>query len=145
MLRDGDLVELHFTGTLDDGTVFDTSSGRSARFFVIGRGQLLAAFEAAIRPLSAGERTAFRLEPHEAYGPHDPELVYEVGVPERGEAPQAGDEVEVTGGVPARVLAVDGDRATVDANHPLAGKTLNFDVEIVSVRPTAFPPAPSSI
>jgi len=135
MLRDGDLVELHFAGTLDDGTVFDTSEGRSARFFVIGRGQLLAAFEAAIRPLSAGERTSFRLEPYEAYGSHDPGLVYDVRVPEGIERPQAGDEVEVSGGVPARVLSVAGDRASVDANHPLAGKALNFEVEIVSVRP----------
>ena len=135
MLRDGDLVQLHFTGTLDDGTIFDSSLGRSARFFVVGRGQLLAAFESAIRPLSAGERTSFRLEPQEAYGPHDTDLVYEVRLADDAEPPRAGEEVEVTGGVPARVLRVDGDHATVDANHPLAGRALNFDVEILSVRP----------
>ena len=135
MLRDGDLVELHFTGTLDDGANLDTSEGRSARFFVIGRGQLLAAFEAAIRPLSAGERASFRLEASEAYGPHDPTLVYRVRLPPGLEAPQAGDTVEVSGGVPARVLDVDGGGAVVDANHSLAGKAINFEVQIVSVRP----------
>lgn len=135
MLRDGDLVELHFTGTLDDGAVFDTSAGRRARFFVIGRGQLLPAFEAAIRPLSTGERTSFRLEPSEAYGPHDPTLVYRVGLPDGLDPPLPGETVEVSGGVPARVLEVDGNGAVIDANHPLAGKALNFQVEIVSVGP----------
>lgn len=136
MLRDGDLVELHFTGTLDDGTVFDTSAGRRARVYVIGRGQLLPAFEAAICPLSAGERTSFRLEPSDAYGPHDPTLVYRVGLTDDTEAPLPGETVEVSGGVPARVLEVEGSGAIVDANHPLAGKALNFEVEIVSVRPS---------
>ena len=136
MLRDGDLVELHFTGTLDDGAIFDTSEGRHPRVFVIGRGQLLAAFEAAIRPLSAGERTTFRLEPSEAYGPHEPALVHRIQRSD-GDTPQPDEMVELTGGVPARVIAVDGGTVTVDANHPLAGKALNFEVEILSARPAA--------
>ena len=134
MLRDGDLVELHFRGTLDDGSVFDSSEGRSARFFVIGRGQLLPAFEAAIRPLSAGERASFGVEPNEAYGPHDPSLVRRVPHNDASEGAQPGDMVELSGGVPALVIATDADGATVDANHPLAGRALNFEVEIVSVR-----------
>jgi FKBP-type peptidyl-prolyl cis-trans isomerase 2 len=137
MLRDGDLVELHFTGTLDDGAVFDTSRGRRARVFVIGRGQLLVAFESAIRPLSAGERASFRLERPEAYGPRDPALVYRVQRGDGADDPQPGDMVELTGGVPGRVVAVEGETVTVDANHPLAGQTLNFEVEIVSVRRAA--------
>lgn len=136
MLRDGDLVELHFIGTLDDGTVFDTSRGRRARVFVVGRGQLLAAFERAIRPLSPGGRTTFRVEPIEAYGPRVAERVYRIPHADGAERPRLGDMVELTGGVPARVIDVDDKAATVDANHPLAGKSLNFEVEIVSVRPT---------
>jgi len=139
MLRDGDLIELHFQGTLDSGEVFDTSRGRRPRMFVLGRGQLLPAFEAAIKCMSPGETLQFRLSPEEAYGPHDPTLVLDLP---RAEAPadaKEGDQVQLTLGRPATILRLQGDTVTIDANHQLAGLSLNFEVEILSARPTAAP------
>jgi FKBP-type peptidyl-prolyl cis-trans isomerase 2 len=135
MLRDGDLVELHFHGTLDDGSVFDSSRDRRARVFVIGRGQLIPAFEAQLRDMSVGERRSFRLEAGEAYGDRDPSLVFEV--PRDDAPPDAaiGDEIPVTGGRPAIVTAIGDHTVTLDGNHPLAGHALNFDVEVTSAGP----------
>ena len=135
MLRDGDLIELHLQGTLDNGEVFDSSRGRRARMFVLGRGQLLPAFEAAIKRLSPGETLRFRLSPAEAYGTHDPELVIDLP---RGEAPadaKVGDWMQLTNGRPAAISRLDDDSVTIDANHQFAGLALNFEVELLSARP----------
>lgn len=137
MPDDGDLVEVHFHGTLDDGSVFDTSRGRRARVFVIGRGQLLPAFEAALRPLRAGERTTLRLEPAEAYGLVNADEIYRVPLAEAPAGARPGDQVQLTDGRPATITAVEGDTVTVDANHPLAGCVLHFEIELVSCTPTA--------
>ncbi len=137
MWRDGDLVEFHFTGTLDDGTTFDTSEGRRARMFVLGRGQLIPAFEAVLRAMQVGERRRFRLEPAEAYGEPDPALVIEAPAGELPQGARVGDEVPLSGGRPALVTRIDATTATLDANHPLAGQALTFEVELLSVTPTA--------
>ncbi|MEX2032741.1 MAG: FKBP-type peptidyl-prolyl cis-trans isomerase [Dehalococcoidia bacterium] len=137
MPRDGDLVELHFHGTLDDGAVFDTSRGRKPRFFVLGRGQLLPAFEAALRPMAAGETRTFRIEASDAYGPIDPASIYRVPKVEAPEDARVGDMLQLTDGRAATVVAVEDETVTVDANHPLAGHTLNFTVELISSRPAA--------
>lgn len=135
--HDGDLVEFHFEGTLDNGEVFDSSRGRRARVFVLGRDQLLAAFEAQLRTMAIGERRRFRLEPRDAYGEHDPAWILEAP---RAEAPpeaRVGDEVPLVGGRPARLVAMTDTTVTLDANHPLAGKALNFEVELLSVQRSA--------
>ena len=135
VLGDGDLVELHFHGTLDNGEVFDSSRGRRARVFVIGRGQLIPAFEAAIRGMAPGDRTRFQLRPEQAYGARDPARVFQVPRAEAPAVAQPGDLVQLTGGRPATIVRVDDDTVTVDANHPLSGLTLTFEVELLSVRP----------
>lgn len=137
MLHDGDLVELHFHGTLDDGTVFDSSRGRRARMFVLGRSQMIPAFEERIRGLSPGDSAHFTICVADAYGPHEPSLVFEVPREEAPEGVQAGDMVQLTGGRPGAIVAVREQTVTVDGNHPLAGQALNFEVEIVSSRPSA--------
>ena len=136
MPDDGDLVEVHFHGTLDDGSVFDSSRGRRARVFVIGRGQLLSAFEAALRPLRPGERTTLRLEPADGYGPVNPGAIYRVPLAEAPAGARPGDQVQLTDGRPATITGVEGDTVTVDANHPLAGRVLHFEIELVSCTPT---------
>jgi FKBP-type peptidyl-prolyl cis-trans isomerase 2 len=140
MWHDGDLVEFHFEGALDSGAVFDTSRGRRARVFVLGRGQLIPAFEAQLREMAAGERRRFRIEAADAYGEHDPALVVEAPRAEAPEGVTAGDEVPLTGGRPATVVAVSGDMVTLDANHPLAGQALTFEVELVAVTPATATP-----
>lgn len=135
MLRDGDLIELHLQGTLDNGEVFDSSRGRRPRMFVLGRGQLLPAFEAAIKGMSAGETLRFRLLPGEAYGARDPELVMDLPSAEAPAGPKVGDWVQLTNGRPAAITRLDVDTVTIDANHQFAGLALNFEVELLSARP----------
>lgn len=136
MPEDGDLVELHFHGTLDDGSVFDSSRGRSSRYFVIGRAQLIAGFERAVCSMRPGAAVRIRLEPDEAYGEHEPSLVFEARRDEVDADAHIGDEVALTGGRPARIVALTPTSVLVDANHPLAGLALNFEIDLLSVRPT---------
>ena len=134
MPSEGDVVTVHFHGTLDSGEVFDSSRGQQARTFVIGRGQLIAGFEAALCELSPGETTTLRLEPAQAYGPHRDDRVFDVPIDEAPTGLSAGDGIQLTGGVPAVVVAITDDAVRVDANHPLAGKALNFEIELLAVR-----------
>ncbi len=134
MPNDGDLVTVHFHGTLDSGEVFDSSRGRQPRTFVIGRGQLLAAFESALCELSPGETMTLRLDPAQAYGPHRDDRVFDVPLDEAPEGLSPGDDIQLTGGTAAIVVSVTGAAVRLDANHPLAGKALNFEIELVSVR-----------
>ncbi len=133
MLNDGDVVTVHFHGTLEGGEVFDSSRGQRPRTFVIGRGQLIAGFEAALRELSPGETTTLRLEPEQAYGPHRDDRVFDVPPDEAPAALSPGDGIQLGGGEPAVVVAVTSDAVRVDANHPLAGKAFSFKIELVSV------------
>ena len=135
MPEDGDVVTVHYRGTLDGGEEFDSSHGRSARTFVIGRGQLVAGFEAALRGMSAGETVHVRLEAEQAYGPHRDELVFAVPPDEAPSGLSPGDEVQLAGGAPAVVVGVTAETVRLDANHPLAGQALNFEIELLSVRP----------
>lgn len=135
MLQEGDLVELHFHGTLDSGQVFDSSHGRSSRFFVIGARQLIPAFEEALLAMGPGETRRLRIEASEAYGEHDPTLVFEAPREEAPDDARVGDEVALVGGRPARITALTEETVAVDGNHPLAGKALNFEIRLISVRP----------
>jgi peptidylprolyl isomerase len=137
MWAPGTLVEFHFRGTLDNGSVFDSSEGRAARVFALGRGQLIPAFEEQISRLRPGEEVRFRIEADEAYGPHDPDLVISAPLDELPVGMGPGDEVPLAGGRPATVISVDADSVTLDANHPLAGHVLNFEVRLVSATPPA--------
>lgn len=134
MLQDGDLVELHFHGTLDSGQVFDSSHGRSPRFFVIGAGQLIPAFEQALLPMRPGETRAVRIDAPEAYGEHDRTLVFEAPREEAPSDARVGEEISLVGGRPARITALTAQTVTVDANHALAGLALNFEIQLISVQ-----------
>ncbi len=145
MLDDGAVVTVHYHATGDDGRVLDSSRGKHPRTFVIGRGQLIPGFNAALRGMSTGERLTVRVPTDDAYGPHRSDLVYEVPV---GEAPaglQPGDEVQLAGGTPARVVNVSAESIQLDANHPLAGLTLNFEIELLAVSDSPLVTPPSTI
>ena len=133
----GDTVRVHYQGTLDDGTEFDSSAGRGPLELTIGGGQILPGFEAALMGLSAGDTNSVTLQPGDAYGQHDPQLIHKI---ERSQVP---DEVDLQVGtalgatdsegnqIRLLVTAIDGDTVTIDANHPLAGKALTFELELV--------------
>lgn len=133
----GDIVRVHYTGTLDDGSQFDTSVGRTPIEVRIGSGQVIPGFEEALVGMTEGDTKSVTLDPGQAYGPHHDQLVHVVErerIPpeidlEVGTVLQAAD----AGGNQLRLQVVDlaDDTVTVDANHPLAGKALTFELELV--------------
>ena len=137
--KSGDKVRIHYTGKLDDGTMFDSSSGRDPLEFELGSGQVIAGFDKAVEGMAAGDSKTVKLEPSEAYGERHDQLIQEVPRsalpdsinPEVGMALQSrSPEGEVT---QLTVTEVSDDSITVDANHPLAGHALNFDIELVEI------------
>ena len=129
----GDRVTVHYTGTLDDGSEFDSSRDGDPLDFEIGAGNVIPGFERAVTPLSVGESTTFRLDPADAYGEPRDDLVFEVPITNAPDGLTAGDSVQLATGQPATVIAVSEAAVQVDANHPLAGQALTFAVELMSV------------
>ncbi|HEX8411306.1 MAG TPA: FKBP-type peptidyl-prolyl cis-trans isomerase [Thermoanaerobaculia bacterium] len=136
--RRGDTVHVHYRGTLDDGTEFDSSQGSDPIVFTIGAGQVIPGFEDAIEGMAPGDKKTERMEAGNAYGDRRDELVFTVGrdqMPE-GEV-EVGDMLRV--GFPdgsnaaVQVTGVDDQSVTLDANHPLAGKPLIFELELVTI------------
>lgn len=137
--RVGDVVKVHYTGRLRDGTIFDTSVGSEPLEFTLGLGQLIPAFEEAIIGMSPGESKTFEIPAEEAFGPYREELVLEI---ERDRLPQD-MELEVgqqlllrdPNGQAFRVTVTDltDDMVTLDANHPLAGEDLIFEVQLLEI------------
>ncbi|WP_340251763.1 FKBP-type peptidyl-prolyl cis-trans isomerase [Roseobacter sp. HKCC-CH-9208] len=135
----GDTVAIHYTGTLADGSQFDSSEGRDPLRFTLGSGQIIAGLDAAITGMSQGEKKSVTIAAAEAYGDHRPEAVQAVP---RAQIP-AEMTLEVGGGlqvqtpdgqtIPVTVTSVTDEEVTLDANHPLAGKDLTFAVELVEI------------
>ncbi len=140
---EGDTVKVNYTGKLEDGTVFDTSEGREPIQFTIGSGQMIAGFDEGIRGMTVGETKTITLTPDQAYGEHTDDRVIRVGkeaFPPDLELTE-GMQLQSPTGMPVTVLKVDADSVTIDANHPLAGKTLTFDVTLVEIIPPGEKPA----
>jgi FKBP-type peptidyl-prolyl cis-trans isomerase 2 len=128
----GDTVAVHYTGSLDSGEVFDSSTGREPLRFEVGAGNVIAGFDDAVRGLEVGGRRSVRIEPDAAYGPRRDDLVVEVSADQAPDGLAAGDVVRV-GDTRATVVAVNDEVVVLDANHPLAGRPLNFEVELVAI------------
>ncbi|HPC47840.1 MAG TPA: FKBP-type peptidyl-prolyl cis-trans isomerase [Deltaproteobacteria bacterium] len=137
--QQGDKIKVHYRGRLEDGFEFDSSVGREPLVFVIGSGEVIPGFEEGARGMSVGELKTVTVEPDQAYGPHREELLVEMPweyfpediVPEKGMhlklVDESGDEIPVV------VVEVDEEAVTLDANHPLAGHTLTFDIELLDI------------
>jgi len=132
MVSDGQTASIHYTGTLDDGSVFDSSRDGDPLSFVVGSGQVISGFDDAVKALDIGGTSKFRLEPAEAYGDHDPALVVDVPAENAPGGLSVDAIVQLEGGAMARVTAVSDAGVTIDANHPMAGKALSFEIEVVS-------------
>lgn len=135
----GDTVRVHYTGTLVDGTEFDSSREREPLEFKLGDGTLLPDFEAAVIGMREGERKRITIPCAGAYGEHEAELNLEVpreALPDDIEL-SAGTVLQAQGpeGQTAsfRVLEIEGDQVMMDGNHPLAGHDLAFDLELVEI------------
>jgi FKBP-type peptidyl-prolyl cis-trans isomerase 2 len=139
----GDTVKVHYTGRLDDGTVFDSSEKREPIEFTIGEGKIIAGFEESVVGMTSGESKKTTIPPEKAYGPRDPELIGTVPLQELPETiePRVGQELAGKSPDGQRVVvtvtAVSEADITIDANHPLAGKDLTFEIHVVEVRKAA--------
>jgi peptidylprolyl isomerase len=137
--KSGDTVKIHYTGTLDDGTEFDSSAGREPLEFALGGGQVIAGFDNAVDGMSVGENKTVTIPPGEAYGDRHEQLVQEVpktSLPEDMQ-PEVGMQLQSQssdGQIMNLVIAEVADESiTVDANHPLAGQALTFAIELVEI------------
>ena len=137
----GDTVRIHYTGRLRDGSVFDSSEGKEPLEFTLGLGEVIRGFDRAVEGMSAGDRKSIHIPAGEAYGPYREDLMVAVdraqfppNVP-----PEVGQQLQVgmdDGGVlDVTVTEIDDDSVTLDANHPLAGQDLLFELELVEVIP----------
>jgi peptidylprolyl isomerase len=140
LVKDGDTVRVHYTGTLNDGTVFDSSLEREPLEFTIGAGSMIAGFEKAVYGMELGQSKKVTIPAAEAYGPHDPAGVIDIDrkqVPPNM-APQVGDRLKMRGGdggtMVVRVTNVTETAITVDANHEMAGKDLTFEIKLVEIK-----------
>lgn len=137
--KQGDTVHVHYTGKLHDGSVFDSSRNREPIEFTLGRGQVISGLEEAVVGLSEGEKTEAHVLPEAAFGQHSSELVLKVRTDSlpKGVTPALGQRFEMTTDdgykIPVRVTDLKEDAVVVDANHPLAGKELTFDLELVRI------------
>jgi len=139
-VKPGDLVSVNYIGTFDDGEIFDQSDGKLLTF-TVGDHEVIPGFENAVLGMGIGDKKDIKLQPEEAYGLLDSNLILEIpakNIENRGESPLVGDiaHLETPDGrqMPATILEVNSDSIKVDANHPLAGKILNFNIELVEIK-----------
>lgn len=136
--QNGNKVKVHYTGTLSDGTQFDSSVGREPLEFTVGSGQVIVGFDAAVLDLEPGQSRTVNIPADQAYGQPRAELVMQVP---RTKLPpdmkfEVGQELYLPQGasfVPVQVVAADAETVTLDANHRLAGKDLTFKIELVAI------------
>jgi peptidylprolyl isomerase len=138
-VKQGDTVRVHYTGKLNDGTVFDSSAGGEPLEFTVGSGQIIPGFESAVTGLTPGDKTTALVPSDQAYGPHREEGIIDVPrdrIPAEI-TPEVGQQLQMQSQdgrpVPVRVIEVEDASIKVDANHPLAGKDLTFEIELVEI------------
>ena len=137
--KPNDTVKVHYTGRLNDGTVFDSSAEREPLQFTLGEGQVIPGFESAVLGMTAGESKTITIAADQAYGPRRDDLILAVGRDQfpADITPEVGQQLQVrqTNGDVALVTVAEVGEAAVklDANHPLAGHDLTFDIQLVAI------------
>jgi peptidylprolyl isomerase len=138
-IKNGDTIKVHYEGKLDDGSVFDSSKDHDPIQFEVGKGQVIPGFEEAVVGMNQGDTKTVKISSDKAYGPSREEMIQII---DRSQIPpnielEMGQQLRVNGpgGQPVIVKIVDVSEATVtlDGNHPLAGKDLTFEIEVVDV------------
>jgi FKBP-type peptidyl-prolyl cis-trans isomerase 2 len=138
-VQNGNKVKIHYTGKLADGQIFDTSlqEGRDPLEFTVGQGMMIPGFESGVMGMSVGEKKTITMASDDAYGPTREDLLFEVPITNVPPAVKVGDTLraEVENGMMSlfTVTEVKIDTVVLDGNHPLAGKDLTFDVEVLEV------------
>ncbi|QJQ94285.1 MULTISPECIES: FKBP-type peptidyl-prolyl cis-trans isomerase [Halomonadaceae] len=139
-IGEGMEVTLHFALKLEDGTVVDTTRDKAPATFQLGDGNLPPGFESPLKGLGDGESGSFQITPEHAFGQHNPQNVQLLKLDDFTEVvPEVGTLMSFAdpsgGELPGLVVSIDGNQVEVDFNHPLAGRTLTFEVDIITVRP----------
>jgi len=134
MAKDGDKVAIHFTGSLEDKTVFDTSEDREPLEFTLGDKNLIPGMTNGVRGMKVGESKTITIPPEEAYGPYDEKLLHEVPIKNLPPGVTVGTPVRNPQGNMELVKEIKGEIAILDENHILAGKTLIFDIKVVNIK-----------
>ena len=138
-IKKGDKVKVDYTGTLDDGTVFDTSEGKQPIEFEVGAGMVIPGFDNAVVGMKKGEEKEVKIEPKDGYGERNDQLLKKIPREQlpKGPEPKAGMMVGLSTPqgqqIPAKITEVTDKEVTIDLNHPLSGKTLNFKIKVVEV------------
>ncbi|MHB9074045.1 MAG: FKBP-type peptidyl-prolyl cis-trans isomerase [Desulfobaccales bacterium] len=136
-VKNGDFVQLHYTGTLEDGSVFDSSEGRSPLEFQVGGGGIIQGFNDAVMDMALEEEKNVVLSPDQAYGDPREDLKREFPASMlEGNPVEVGQQLRFSsphGPVSGTVLSIESDKFTVDFNHPLAGQTLQFAIKVVGI------------
>ena len=135
-------VSVHYKGTLADGQIFDSSDGREPLEVLMGAGQLIKGFEDELMDMALNEKKSFIIDPADAYGERDENMMHNFprsDVPS-GVNPEVGQMIGLKTAdgrqMPAQVISVDDEKVVLDMNHPLAGQTLTFDIEVVGISET---------
>ncbi len=137
--KDGDTIKVHYTGKLDDGSVFDSSADRDPLKFKLGGNRIIRGFENAVIGMEPGGKSTVKIPADEAFGPYKGEMIMEVKkedlptdlepkIGQKFNLQQSDDQTIIV-----TVTELTGDTVTLDANHPLAGKDLSFDIELLEI------------
>ncbi len=139
LTKTGDTVKVHYTGTLEDGTVFDTSVEREPLEFTLGQGQLIPGFEQGVIGMKVGESKTINIPADQAYGPHHDDLIQVIERSQLSEdlEPKVGQQLQMRGPdgrtIIVTITDVSETTITIDTNHPLAGQNLTFEIELVEI------------
>lgn len=138
-IKQGDKVKVEYTGTFESGEVFDSSKGRDPLEFEVGARQVIPGFDQAVVGMKKGEEKEVSIKPKDAYGEPRPELKQDIprsSLPQDQE-PKEGMGLMLSspqGKIPAKIINVTEEKVTIDMNHPLAGRTLNFKIKVVDIK-----------
>ena len=139
VVEEGSKIKLEYTGTLDDGTVFDSTEGKPPMSFEMKPGNLITGFYGALLGMASGEEKEFRLDPKDAYGERDERLMEKIPRDKfpKEPTPEPGmmfyGETEGGQRIPTLIAEVSDDIVVIDMNHPMAGKSLTFKIKIISI------------
>lgn len=137
-IKNGDTVSVNYTGRLEDGTIFDSSlnEGREPLVCALGQKQLIPGFENGLINMSVGDKKTVEIVPEDGYGPYREEMIFDIPKEQFPEGVKPGDVLNAQSAMgPVNVTVVDVTEETIkiDANHPLAGKKLIFELEVLDI------------
>ena len=139
-VKAGDTVKVHYQGRLVDGTTFDTSQGRDPLEFTVGNGMVIKGFDNGVLGMIVGDKRTIEIPVDDAYGPEDPQMIMDFPVDRfpSDMKPEIGMQLNMSNGsgqnFPVIIREIRQDSVLLDANHPLAGEDLIFDLELVDIK-----------